>query len=1286
MTPITQLRTLLRRAPTPAPATPIHLHRPIAAGPDAIRVNYFPQRSVGSAEFGLQARYIEQRLLGVSAIAQPGVLDGLTLTPARQDPSAPALTQISVQPGLGVIRTGVVIRLSAVLTVNWADLVTVWSRAVALGQPLRALADGIYFLIVRPITFETLHGPPPAAPVRDPVDPLLDERQDSFVELFLSDAVPQTTPLPPVAASAGDIALFLNNVVGGLTPATVDAATGGAVPLGLVVVRGGQPWMLSQTAGRIVSHSAGLRATLLAQVRETLTLGVAEPPDQTVSRANRIAQIGGRVRYLPAAGELPLGFLLPPAAAAGVSLPPLAGDPGSTCPFLPPSLEVDLTAIRASRMPSLLASELRRAPLDLSVPSRDAVTLLLAIPDTDWRPDLLDEPRGDPLLPGVLFRAFTSAMTAQIAATDAWNAVYGGLGTHMTNDNRTTFNYLLVTAATQQNRDDLLNHHADLLVGFADNAGDPAALGTLLRGAFTLPSPPDAPTLQMQLDRLGYALQDASPLAPADPDTVLQPLAPALPAGTNYAAWLVQAQLTRPTDAGDAAVPGALAKLYTLQQAYSILAQITRTQQTTLEGHQRLLVLQRLHLDIVSSLSSSLAGGVPGDGTGLQFARLLPFMQLVAPSPPPALAAPTLTAPGPAAPTASPAIAAPRSVATSIATATASRSLLTTTALTPVTTTISPTFGQFQVAPVATAPQQVIFSPGVISGAQLTGISAATQQVAFSPGLIASTQLPDVAPPASIAGQFVGKTDVAADVAAQLGAITQKPQFDFTPSVSGVAAHLAPAQNTVNVVQTGFQRLTDLASGLNVAGLPTVPLPTAASENQAYANLSTLGRGLVDQINAVQIAAQPVEARYLAWRDRMATLEQRIAAAQLDLANARAALAEALRAFAVPAADYASAQQLVLEEIQRVAAASATRRRVLGAPTGLFWVRRRQTAIARGLSSPLPLTADTPSDLVPGCAVDHAGPPASVQPFLDAAMELPLDDFAPLRPLYPGLPDRAGLPQLSTVRAARLAVASPAQVPVTTFGASAAAGDLAALHYANLTNFADRLQASAVTLLPSLADTQRQAMRTFAIPDILFLPGSALRRQVEQLRRNFEAACGCLIEKLRGMPPSTRFNLAALAGQNTVEPLSPASWPLTGVAAADEFAAVREITAIINWMVRQLADTPSVYARPALANLVRALLIAAAYGAPDEALSGQVTAPPPTFRVGDPVRFTLSGAAPIGTLLDVFDDGRRLVGKMRLEDTTSAGASGRLVASYAANVAPGTQFTVARSRTGVLPE
>lgn len=1290
MAPITQLRTQILLAPAPPAAAPIHLQRPVAAGQDAVRVNYFPQRSLGSAEFGQLARYIDQRLLGVSVIAQPGVVEGLTLTPARWDPGTPALAQISVQPGLGVTRGGVVIRLSAVLTVNWADLAAVWRGGLAAGQPTRSLADGVYFLAVRPMAFETLHGPPPAPPVREPVDPLLDERQDSFVELILSDAIPLTIPLPPAAASPGDIALFLNNVVAGLTPAGVDAATGGAVPLGLIVVRGGQPWLLSQAAGRVVSHSAGLRATLLAQVRETLTLALAEPADATVVSGDRIAQIGGRVRYLPAAGELPLGFLLPPPRAAGAPLPPLPGDPQSTCPFLSPSLEVALTTIRASRVPRLLTSELRRAPIDLSVPTADAVTLLLAIPDKDWRPDLLDEPHGDPLLPSVLFRTFTTALTAQIAANDAWNAVYGGLGSHMTDDNRTIMNYLLVTAAgtTQPppTRQDLIDHHADMLVSFADDAGDPKALGDLLRSqtpVVTLPSPPDATAVQTNLDRLGYAVQDAPPTAPIEPDVVLQPLTQDghLPDGTTYTRWLEVNKLVRPTESTDAPKatdPGALAKLYTLQQVYSILAQITRTQQTTLEAHQRLLVLQRQHLDIVSSLTSSLAGGVPGDGTGMQFARLLPFIQLrlppipsppppplpPAPPPPAAVAAPLPpVAPAPAAPAASLAIAAPRSIAASI-TASASRSILATTALTPVSMTVSPSIGQFQLAPVAAAPHQISFAPGLL---------AATQQTSF-------------VPPTSTVGQLIGKTDVAADVAAQVGAITQKPQFDFTPAVSGVAAHLAPATATVNTVQTGFQNLAALATGLNVPGLPTVSLSNATDENQAYVNLGTLGRGLVDQIGAVQNAAQPVEARYLAWRDRLATLEQRIAAAQLDLAHARAKLAEALRAFAVPAADYASAQQLVLEEIQRVAAANATRRRVLGAPTGLFWVRQRQTAIARGLSSPLPLTADTPSDLVPGCTANHAGPPASVQPFLDWVLELPLDDFAPLRPLYPGMPDRAGLPQLSAIRAARITVASPALTHSATFGASFAAGDLAALHNANLTSFADRLQTSVVSFLPSLADTQRQAMRIFSIPDVLLLPGDLLRRRVEQLRQSFEAACGCLIEKLRGMAPSTRFNLAALAGQNAVDSLSPASWPLTGVTAADEFTAVREITAIIDWMARQLADTPSVYARPALANLVRALLIAAAYGAPDEALSGEVTAPPATFSVGDPVRFTLSRAAPIGTLLDVFDAGQRLVGKMRLEDATSDGASGRLVASYAGNVAPGTQLTVAQSRTGHLLE
>src|SRR6185437_2718501 len=139
---------------------------------------------------------------------------------------------------------------------------------------------------------------------------------------------------------------------------------------------------------------------------------------------------------------------------------------------------------------------------------------------------------------------------------------------------------------------------------------------------------PDAPTLQKQLDRLGYRIDQPRPSAPANPDAVLEPLLPSLPPGSTFGAWAESTGTAVPVDDSDPTAPGALMKLILLQQAYTALAQFTRDHEVRLGAHDRLLVLQRQHLDVLSSHGSSLAGGVPADGTGLQFARLLPFVKL----------------------------------------------------------------------------------------------------------------------------------------------------------------------------------------------------------------------------------------------------------------------------------------------------------------------------------------------------------------------------------------------------------------------------------------------------------------------------------------------------------------------------------------------------------------------------------------------------------------------------------------------------------------------------------
>ena len=379
---------------------PIRLHQPIKVEPGGTRIHYFPRRSLGSAEFLLQGQYLDHRLLELGAAQGPGVLDGLGLQPAHWAAAGGAtLPPITVLPGTGITLDGRAVRLTAAVTVAWADLVAI--RARVPGAPATP-ADGAYLLTVQPIAFETVHGPPPDPRDRGDVDPTLDERHDSFVEVLLSAPVPAPVPVPLAAASAGDIALYLNRLAAGLSVAQLANVAGGTLPIGLVLVLGGAPVVISSASGRLPAAPAGVQGLLLAQVRETLALAVAAHGATPFAAAD-LAAIRAQLRFIPAAGELPLGFLLQPAAVT------------AACPFWPPGMDVDLATIRVSEARGVIARELSRAPIDLQAPTEDGVLLLLAVPDQEWQPDLLDMPRADPLLPADLFQAYVATLTGFIA-------------------------------------------------------------------------------------------------------------------------------------------------------------------------------------------------------------------------------------------------------------------------------------------------------------------------------------------------------------------------------------------------------------------------------------------------------------------------------------------------------------------------------------------------------------------------------------------------------------------------------------------------------------------------------------------------------------------------------------------------------------------------------------------------------------------------------------------------------------------------------------------------------
>jgi hypothetical protein len=1258
----------------------IRLAAPAPASTAAARVYYAVGRSLTAADFDRQSQYISGRLLGLTPTVT-GVMTGLDATYDAQHRT------ITIGMGYGIGADGRVVRVSAPIVIALADL----AQAVTGST---TLANGAYLLFVRTVEFDGLEGPPPDPALRASPDPLLDVRQDSFVEVWLS---PSLGSLPVLFTPAGG-ALAINTLVGGLTQASIGAAVGNGVPLALVAVQTRfalppahpQVITVSQGAGRLPARPDGLNAMLLAQLREVIGLALTETGADPTSAAWQ-ASLRTRFRFLPPAGELPVGMLLAAASTA------------PNCPFFPPGMELYLQFIRASQAPHLLYQALGRPSIDLDSNTAEAVTLSLAVPDAAWTPDLIDIPRGDPVLAADLHLAYARARAAQVKAREAWIALYGGVNFFIAAAPQ-IFGFLMDADTAAQDLDYLLNAGTLTLTTLLDavqaiSANQVQSTATpklaaevtvtpelqaagvtpqlaltpqilfliwlfmmikmLTAAGSTPPKPVPAPTAAAaaaQFAALGYQTVDTEPAqadpavaphAPAASDDLLAPLLASLPPNSGFADWsaaisagtpdpvllqpLIDAGIINAGDDADTRAsaiagllalpagndtlnddhqPGMLLTLALLQMFYAVLTRIAWAHEHLLNAHSRFIALQRQHLDIMSTYVSALAGGVPSDGSGLGFTRMIPFFNLTA-----------------------------SSGGSTNNTAVRMMALRTTT--TSASTSLA------------------AVSPSVVRGITANGTS-------------------DSVPARSRVGATLGSAnDIARTVATEMGALSQAPPFSYQPVQYGAAAHITSGATIQQIATTGLAALRDqMTKGLNLraAPLPTpTPTPTGSQiddETAAYANIAASTRALLGDITLVENNAIQIENTYFQLRDALGAMETRIAQVTVSVGSTRDALRNAQAVAAQTVGDYAAAQRLVLEEIARVTAATDARNQAIAAATGLFFERELLTLTTRRLPRALALTADTPADLVPGCPADHAGPPASLQPFLNLLLEVPLGDWSALRGGWTGLPDQTGLQRLGAVRAARLATWT---MPAS-FGAGAAATDLASLAQTTRDAFSP-LFSSAITLSPSLAMTQQAAFSVLSLPDIVALPVSLLRSNSEALRSRLESATGCLFETLTALPPSARFAWASLARARTLPLLSFAQWPLPAGLGDAGTATLRRLAALVSWITGQLHDASSAAGQTALANLVAAAVMAAAYGDPDEAVTGSVATTGGVPRPGVPIRIVLNRPPPIGTVLNLLDETQSIVGTIRVQDHDAVGTTATVVTSFA-RTAPTSGWTV----------
>lgn len=346
-----------------------------------------------------------------------------------------------------------------------------------------------------------------------------------------------------------------------LTESPFDAVEGG-VPLALVKVVARAPVWFDAVAGRFPALADGAYRTFLAHTRavlEAYAQRLAAEGRQPEASRTLAEQLD--LDHLPAAGPLPAVLLRNPGGDPG-------GDPDQrpALAFAPGDLQVELMPVPASTVAGMVTQELPRGTVGLASGRGDRIRLTLAVADVDYRPGLMDLPQPDLDLE----RELDARSRAAIDAWQAWKAQW------------------------------LILFH-----GLTEAQGRTVAMP---------PLPEDEGALLTRLT------------ARASVDALVQQRQQALPPGEGlphpYSDWQA-----RPRIASQTVTPRTGEETGLHRRRLDLVERIDALQ-GELEANFLLLNeltdylgLQRQQLDAITVSFSSLAGGVPGDGSGLNLMR-----------------------------------------------------------------------------------------------------------------------------------------------------------------------------------------------------------------------------------------------------------------------------------------------------------------------------------------------------------------------------------------------------------------------------------------------------------------------------------------------------------------------------------------------------------------------------------------------------------------------------------------------------------------------------------------
>ena len=1204
--------------------TLIVLHNPIASSPRLQRVHMFPGRHLGEEEFDRAQDYAEARLAALLKTAPKGIVFGLdlNLNPNRLDEG------FSVNAGLAVAANGRTLGLYHPLRIEWQTLIEAY-----LSRSLSPDASGVYYLMLQQ-NQNTIDSPTVEPCQRAEFDPSRDSRLVTLGSLGL-----KRLAIDPTLAGSMPREQIENWVAADRLDAHFLAGMPNAVPLALLAIVPGiaDPFMVqwvSPEAGRYEARSNSGYRVLLNQTSAALrrVMQEAASEENSATPLADFLQANLHLDYLPAAGQLPLSWLQNPAS----STPSLL--------WLPSHLGIDMVPVPEEAVLELIQRHIARRVIDLRQPAGDRIRLLLAVNETDYRHDLLDIPPTDARLEADIYRFYMRAYEAWLKWHRQFDLLY------------------FVEPSNEPPLED------PALAEIEHRVLDPGQFKTLDLPRPTLPPVAPPALFESIFTRANNELQD-----PANPGTPPYPYDKPTPAQPGYYSdWLVAVDGIRvpppvPTPDRDGLVIQYAVALVELE---SIENQI-RSIRTRVEKTRDYLLLQRQQLDSQTVALSALAGGVAGDGGGLQVARWLPYTSLDTSLIPEEISSPSAKAGSTGAALAGAAGLSFSASKSSNLFASASGSSL-----------------------------------NLLSSALTSSASNASAFLSSKPQTFSAFEL----------GINKKRLDLLANLAKEA---VSKPAFQAKEFRFGVLDHISPEINEYDKAYYGMQDLlatlsslfhaTDASSlrkKLKAVTKNNTLVDPRVLEDQITA-AATDKEGKVDFSKRALIASQKrygalfktgkvivqwiaiVEARYNSnERKLQGKLRQHTAKlAQIEKLSAlirvaRETLESLDRRFDEQLGDYGVAQRLLDEDWRKAYTDNLERTRILGsALQGLYYVRVRGTPISVALPDPLSLRYASKSDIVPGCDWDQdAELPDELDSFFSAVTEIPMDDWSALKPLRPKLPPFHRFDYLNKIRRSRFK-ARPSRA-ATVSNSDTLQARLQTLSLQTQIVMQQWSQFSLPTFTASSLQTQEQASRVLSLEDLSNGAAGTLRKKAQALREELEQCQACLLEKLNLLPPSIRLQWGQLAEDDRIRVENVSWWPGLERAEQDDFNATRSIAELISWWFRQLSSDASAVGRSAMRNMIRSSLIFASLGDPNEIVRGKVHVPPRLPAIGERLKVKLNRSPLPGTRLQLLDDKHQIVAVLAVEDHSTQSTQARIVELMQPLARINTGFSVVANRRG----